>query len=247
MVHPLNPTSKLPLYQQLYEKLEGRIRSGQWKPGDMIPPESGLIRQYGVSRITVRKVLDMLVTEGLLVRERGRGSFVAAPKLEHGMTRIVSFTDDMRQRGYSPGTKIIFMGLVPAPRIIAEALGVPEGEELARIDRLRLADEEPLCVEESFLIHRYLPGILGHDLAGNSLREIKQREYGIRWSRALQTIQAVAASPEIARLLSIRNGAPLLSFERVTFSQDNIAMEYLKIYYRADRYIIHNELVGGDR
>ena len=143
MAQPLNPTSKLPLYQQLYEKLEGRIRSGQWKPGDMIPPESELIRQYGVSRITVRKVLDMLVTEGLLVRERGRGSFGAAPKLEHGMTRIVSFTDDMRQRGYSPGTKIIFMGLVPATRIIAAALGVPEGEELARIDRLRLADGEP--------------------------------------------------------------------------------------------------------
>jgi GntR family transcriptional regulator len=247
MTEALNPASKLPLYQQMYEKLEGRIRSGQWKPGDMIPPESELIEQYSVSRITVRKVLDMLVIEGLLVRERGRGSFVAAPKLEHGMTRIVSFTDDMRQRGFSPGTRIIFMGLVPAPRTIAEALSVPEGEELARIDRLRLADGEPLCVEESFLIHRYLPGILTHDLVGNSLREIKQREFGIRWSRARQTIQAVPASPDIARLLDIRTGAPLLCFERVTFSQDNIAMEYLKIYYRADRYIIHNELVGGDR
>jgi GntR family transcriptional regulator len=247
MKQALNPTSKLPLYQQMYEQLEGRIRSGDWKPGDMIPPESELILQFGVSRITVRKVLDMLVTEGLLVRERGRGSFVAAPKLEHGMSRIVSFTDDMRQRGFSPGTRIIFMGLVPAPRAIAEALSVPEGEELARIDRLRLADGEPLCVEESFLIHRLLPGILEHDLVGDSLREIKQREYGIRWSRARQTIQAVPASPEIAKLLAIRNGAPLLYFERVTCSQDNVAVEYLKIHYRADRYIIHNELVGGDR
>jgi GntR family transcriptional regulator len=247
MKQALNPTSKLPLYQQMYEQLEGRIHSGQWKPGDMIPPESELIEQYGVSRITVRKVMDMLVTEGLLIRERGRGSFVAAPKLEHGMSRIVSFTDDMRQRGFSPGTKIIFMGLVPAPRVMAEALGVSEGEELARIDRLRLADGEPLCVEESFLIHRYLPGILGHDLVSNSLREIKQREYGIRWSRARQTIQAIPAPPEIARLLAIRNGAPLLYFERVTWSQDNVAVEYLRIHYRADRYIIHNELVGGDR
>jgi GntR family transcriptional regulator len=213
----------------------------------MIPPESELIAQYEVSRITVRKVLEMLVTEGLLVRERGRGSFVASPKLEHGMTRIVSFTDDMIQRGFTPGTKIIFMGLVPAPRTIAEALAVPEGEELARIDRLRLADGEPLCVEESFLIHRHLPGILDHDLVNNSLREIKQKEYGIRWSRARQTIQAIPAPPEFARLLSIRTGAPLLVFERVTFSQDNVAVEYLKICYRADRYVLHNELVGGDR
>jgi len=243
----LNPSSKIPLYQQLYELLEGSIRSGHWKPGDMIPPESELIAQYEVSRITVRKVLDMLVTEGLLVRERGRGSFVAAPKLEHGMTKIVSFTDDMKQRGFSPSTKIIFMGLVPAARATADALSVPEGEELARIDRLRCADDEPLCVEESFLIHRHLPGILDHDLVNNSLREIKQKEYGIRWSRARQTIQAVPAPQEIARLLSIKTGAPLLFFERVTFSQDNVAVEYLKIYYRADRYILHNELVGGDR
>jgi len=246
-IQTLNPASKLPLYQQLYELLEGRIRSGEWKPGDMIPAETELISRYEVSRITVRKVLDMLVTEGLLVRQRGRGSFVAQAKLEHGMTRIVSFTDDMRQRGLTPGTKIIFMGLVPAPRAIAEALAVPEGEELARIDRLRLADGVPMCVEESFLIHRHLPGILQHDLASNSLREIKQASYGIRWSRARQTIQAVPAPAEVARLLSIRTGAPLLYFERVTYSQDAVAMEYLKIYYRADRYIIHNELVGGDR
>ena len=246
-IQTLNPASKLPLYQQLYELLEGRIRSGEWKPGDMIPAETELISRYEVSRITVRKVLDMLVTEGLLVRQRGRGSFVAQAKLEHGTTRIVSFTDDMRQRGLTPGTKIIFMGLVPAPRAIAEALAVPEGEELARIDRLRLADGVPMCVEESFLIHRHLPGILQHDLASNSLREIKQASYGIRWSRARQTIQAVPAPAEVARLLSIRTGAPLLYFERVTYSQDAVAMEYLKIYYRADRYIIHNELVGGDR
>ncbi len=243
----LNPASKLPLYQQLYELLEGRIRSGEWKPGDMIPPESELIQRYRVSRITVRKVLDMLVAEGLLVRQRGKGSFVAQTKLEQGTTRIVSFTDDMRQRGLTPGTRIIFMGLVPAPRAIAEALSVPEGEELARIDRLRLADGEPMCVEESFLIHRRLPGSLGQDLVSNSLREIKQSEYGIRWSRARQTIQAVPAPADIARLLSVRTGAPLLYFERVTFAQDAAAVEYLKIYYRADRYIIHNELVGGDR
>ena len=244
---PLNPASKLPLYQQLYELLEGRIRSREWKPGDMIPPESDLIERYQVSRITVRKVLDMLVNDGLIVRQRGRGSFVAHAKLEQGTTRIVSFTDDMHQRGLTPGTKIIFMGLVAAPRAIAEALSVSEGEELARIDRLRLADGEPMCVEESFLIHRRLPGILQHDLVNNSLREIKQKEYGIRWSRARQTIQAVPAPAEIARLLSVRTGAPLLYFERVTYSQDAVAMEYLKIYYRADRYIIHNELVGGDR
>jgi GntR family transcriptional regulator len=241
----LNPNSKLPLYHQLYELLEGKIGTRQWEPGDMIPPESELVAQYGVSRITVRKVLDILAKEGHIKRERGRGTFVAHPKLEHGLTRIISFTDDMRQRGFVSGTRILFQGLVPAPANIALALKVPEEEELARIDRLRLADNEPMCVEESFLVHRYLPGIIEIDFKENSLREIKQKEYGVRWSRAMQTIQAIAAPPEIAHMLFIKAGAPLLYFERITFSQDDIAMEYLRIYYRADRYILHNELVGG--
>jgi GntR family transcriptional regulator len=241
----LNPVSKLPLYHQLYELLESKIRTGQWKPGEMIPPESELTDQYRVSRITVRKVLDMLVREGQILRERGRGTYVAHPKLEHGMTRIVSFTDDMRQRGFTPGTKVIFAGLIPAPAGIAEALSIPAGEECARFDRLRLADNVPMCVEESFLIHRFLPGILNHDFTTNSLRDVKQKEYGIRWSRARQTIQAIGAPPDIARLLAIRAGTPLLYFERVSFSQDDIPMEFLRIYYRADRYILHNELVGG--
>jgi GntR family transcriptional regulator len=241
----INPNSKLPLYHQLYELLQEKIRSAAWKPGDMIPPESELTTLYGVSRVTVRKVLDMLVQEGHLLRERGRGSFVAHPKLEHGMTRIVSFTDDMKQRGFLPRTRILFSGLMPAPAAIAEKLQIAEGEELARIDRLRLADEEPMCVEESFLVHRYIPGILEHDFSTNSLREIKDKKYGVRWSRAMQTIQAIAAPPEIAHLLAMKPGAPLLYFERVSYSQEDIPLEYLRVYYRADRYVLHNELAGG--
>jgi GntR family transcriptional regulator len=241
----LNPNSRLPLYHQLYELLLDRIRTGHWKPGDLIPAESELTARHGVSRITVRKVLDMLAREGLIVRERGRGTFVAHPKLEHGMMRIVSFTDDMRQRGFTPGTRILFTGLVPAPAGIAAALGVPEGEELARIDRLRMADGQAMCVEESFLVHRYLPGILDNDLAAKSLREVKQQKYGIVWSRARQTIQSVAAPPEIARLLSVKAGAPLLLIERVTWSQDDIPTEYLRVHYRGDRYVLHNDLQGG--
>lgn len=241
----LNPKSKLPLYHQLYELLMGKIRNGEWKPGDLLPTEYGLIEQYGVSRITVRKVLDLLSSEGLIVRERGRGTFVAHPQLEHGTTRIVSFTDDMRQRGFAPGTRVLFSGLVPAIEEVSGALGVPKGEEMARIDRLRLADEEPMCVEESWLVHRYLRGILDQDFDGQSLREVKQAKYGIRWSRALQKIRAVPASTKIAGLLKIRPGSPLLYFERVSYSQDDVPMEFLRIYYRADRYVIHNELVGG--
>jgi GntR family transcriptional regulator len=133
----IDRNSKLPFYHQLYEILRGNILRGEWQPGDMIPPESELTEHFQVSRTTVRQVLDMLVNEGLIYRQRGRGTFVAHPTLEQGLVRIVSFTEDMRQRGFEPGTKVLFSGLVPAPQDIAGKLQVKSGEELARLERLR--------------------------------------------------------------------------------------------------------------
>jgi GntR family transcriptional regulator len=241
----LNPKSLLPLYHQLFEILHHELTTGKWKPGDLLPPESELVRRYGVSRITVRKVLELLAREGLIVRERGRGTYAAHPRLEHAMTRIVSFTDDMRQRGFEAGTKLLFSGLMPAPESIARALGIEEGTELARLDRLRLADGQPMCVEQSYLVHKYLPGILRHDFSTQSLREVKVREYGIRWSRARQTIQAILAPAELARVLGLKANSPLLYIERVSYSQDDVPVEFLRVYYRADRYILYHELSGG--
>jgi GntR family transcriptional regulator len=204
-----------------------------------------LVSRYGVSRITVRKVLDLLAREGLIVRERGRGTHVAHLRLEHGLARVVSFTDDMRQRGFQAGTKVLFSGLQPAPESIARELGIPEGTELARLDRLRLAGGEPMCIEQSYLVHRLLPGILDHDFSTRSLREVKVGEYGIRWSRARQTIQAVLATPELAHVLSVKPNAALLYIERVSYSQEDVPVEFLRVYYRADRYVLYSELSGG--
>jgi GntR family transcriptional regulator len=171
----INRTSKLPLYQQLYEILRSNIVSGEWQPGNMIPPESELTERYQVSRTTVRQVLDMLVSEGLIEREQGRGTFVAHPTVEQGLVRIVNFTEDMRMRGCEPSSKVLFSGLIPAPQDIAEKLHIEPGEELARLERLRLADGEPMGVEESYLVHRYCPGILQGDYVSNSLREALER------------------------------------------------------------------------
>ncbi len=240
----INRASKLPLYHQLYELLRGDILLGRWQPGDMLPPESELVERYQLSRTTVRQVLDMLVNEGLIYRQRGRGSFVAHPTVEQALVRIVSFTDDMLQRGFAPGTRVLSSDLVPAPKDIAERLGVEEGEELARMKRLRMADGEPMSVEESFLVHRLCPGILEGDYALNPLREALLREYGIRWSHARQVIRAILATRHLARTLSVEPESALLFIERVSYSQDNVPVEFLRIYYRADRYSLYSELQG---
>ena len=243
-MHPetIDRFSKLPFYQQLYEILLDKIQRREWQPGDMIPPESELIEEYQVSRNTVRQVLEKLVNDGLIYRQRGRGSFVSHPTLEQAMTRIVSFTEDMHQRGFAPGTRVLSTDLISAEEDIANQLDIPLGEQLVCLRRLRMADGEPMSIEESYLIHRYCPDVLEHDYAQQPLRMVLEAEYGIRIASAKQVIQAIQAPPDLAYLLEIPPGAALLLITRVSFSQGRIPIEFLRIHYRADRYSLFNEL-----
>ena len=217
----INRQSKLPLYQQLYEVLRGNITRGEWKPGDLIPAESELIEQYGVSRITVRQVLDMLVQEGLIYRQRGRGTFVAHPAVEQVLQRLVSFTDDMRQRGFAPSTRPCPPASCPRRRISPGSCRSP-GEELAHIQRLRLADGEPMSIEDSYLVHRLCPASCSTTSSRIPLRELIDRLYGIRWERARQVIRAINATRALAEILSVRPNAALLFIERVSFSEQGV-------------------------
>ena len=236
--------SKLPIYHQLYEILRANIVSGEWQPGHMLPPESELIARYRVSRITVRQALEALVNEGLIYRQQGRGTFVARPTVAQGLVRIVSFTEDMRQRGFEPGTKVLAAGLIPAPAEIAEQLDLEPGQELVHLERLRLANGEPMSLEVSYLVHRYCSGILQGDYAASPLREALERTCGIRLVRARQVIRASLASDRMAQLLSVAPRSALLFIERVSYSQHSLPVEFLRIYYRADRYVLYNELQG---
>lgn len=242
LLETINRQSKIPYYQQLYSILRGKISRDEWKPGDLIPTENELINTYQVSRSTVRQVLDMLVSEGLVYRERGRGSFIAHPTVEQTMTRIVSFTEDMHQRGFEPGTRILSASQLKANPDISAKLQVSPGELLTRVERLRLADGEPMSVEESYLVDRYCQNLLAQDYTNDPLRAILERQYGIRLVNARQVIRAISASRYLSELLEIKPNSSLLFIERVTYSQAAIPVEFLRIYYRADRYSLFVEL-----
>ncbi len=162
--------------------------------------------------------------------EAREGTFVAHATLEQGLAQIISFTEDMPRRGFTVSARVLFSGLVPATNRIAEQLRLEPGEELAHLQRLRLADGEPMCIEHSYFVHKYCLGILDYDFSVRSPREVKIHKYGIRWTYARQTIQAINASQKVADLLGIRRGEALLFFERVSFSQDNIPVEFLQAY-----------------
>jgi len=210
----------------------------------MIPPESELSEHYQVSSITVRQALEILEYNGLIMRQRGRGTFVAKPTLNQNLTRIVSFTEDMRQRGWQAGTCVLSATLVSDAQEVAEKLNVPKNEPLAYVERLRLANGEPVSVEESFIVNRYCPAILEYDFVKDSMRSVLEQIFKIRLTGARQTIRALKANQRLAHLLMVKNGSPILHIERVSYSEHNIPIEFLRISYRGDRYSLHNELQG---
>jgi GntR family transcriptional regulator len=236
--------SKSPLYEQIYQLLRTKISEGQLRPGDLLPSEAELVEQYQVSRATVRQALDELVSDGLIQRKQGRGTFVSPHNVEQGLVRIVSFTEDMQRRGLEPGTKLRSAELLPATDALARHLEIPVGEPLARIERLRLADGEPMSIEMSYLVHRYCPGILEQDYTTQSLRKMLEDRYGIRFSSARQSIRAITTTKDIAEALSVKNSGALLYIERISYTEYDVPIEYLRLFHRGDRYTLYTELRG---
>ncbi len=241
-VPEINRQSRLPLYQQIYEILRAELQRGRWSAGEMFPTELNLIDEFQVSRVTIRQVMERLVSEGFISRQRGRGTFVAEPTLEEGLTRIISFSEDMRRRGLKAGTKVLKAEIIPAEEDVALALEIKPGDEVAYIKRLRLANGEPMCIEESHLNHKLCPGILENDFSTLPLREILETRFNIRITRALQKIHAQVADEETAKLLRMKSPAPILFIERTSFNDYEVPVEFLRLYFRGDRYSLYNEL-----
>jgi GntR family transcriptional regulator len=238
----INRQSKVPLHQQIYEGLREKIMAGFWTADDLFPTEMKLMDDYQVSRMTIRQVMDRLVSEGLIYRQQGRGTFVSKPTLEQVLTRIISFTEDMHRRGLIPETRVLDQQVIPASEDVARALKITTGEKVAYLKRLRFANNEPMCIEESHLIYELCPEIFETDFAVQPLRETLESKYHIRMIKALQKIHAIVAENEIAQLLKSQPPLALLFIERTSFDEWDRPVEFLRLYFRGDRYSLYNEL-----
>jgi GntR family transcriptional regulator len=232
----------LPMYFQLKELMREKIASGEWKPGDMVPSERELSEQYHISRMTARQALSELATEGLLRREQGRGTFVAEPKIEHGLTRLTGFTEDMKARGLLPGAKVVRLEVIRPPLLAMRALQITPDETIVLLERLRLAGGDPIALETSHLHFKGVENLLNEDFENNSLYQILSEKYQITPSRAEQKIGADLCSKREQDLLEISEGAPVLRNKRITFDQWGRPFEYTESAYRADRYVFQAEL-----
>jgi GntR family transcriptional regulator len=208
--------------------------------GTAIPSERQLSADLGVSRLTLRAALDDLAREGYLIRRRGSGTYVQQPKISQELT-MTSFSEDMRRRGMTPGSRTLSMETQLAGARLGRVLNLSPSEEIRVIKRLRLADGETMAIETLHLPQRLVPGLEAKDLSG-SFYELYRDRYGIVIASGTQAIEPTVTNEEESKALGVPLQSPAFLFERTSRDQDGRTVEFVQSVYRGDRYRIVTEL-----
>lgn len=235
-------TGGAPLYRQIQSDLREWVSSGELEPGAQVETEQELMARYGVSRATVRQALSGLVAEGLLEIRRGRGTFVHGTALEHRLGGFYTFSREIERHGMRPGTRVRGIDVEPAGDEVAEGLGLAGGTAVVALSRIRLADDQPIVSETSYLPAARFKGLESVDFSSASLYETLTAAYGVRPVRARETFVPVLLSHEDAEVLGGDPGDPVLSVERTTYDADGVVIEFCQSILRADRYRYSVEL-----
>ena len=231
-----------PLYIQLKDSLVAEIRAGRYRSHQRLPSEREFSLQFNVSRMTVRQALLELAREGAIYTRVGKGTFVAAAKIDQQLRTLTGFSEDVRARASRPASRVLEAKVTPAPAAVAAALRLPSGAEVVLLTRLRLADDLPLAVERAYLPHHLTPGLLDHDFAVESLYSVLENAYGFRLILAEQSIEAALAEPPELALLELISPAAVLKMQRLTLTGDHAPVEYVLSTYRGDCYTFRSTL-----
>lgn len=236
------PKGTVPLYQQLADRLRRKIAAGEYAVGAQLPSEEDLCREFGVSRITVRAALTQLADAHLLHRHRGKGTFVAAPPVEHQLIRLTDFVEDMTAAGMHATSRVLLLREEPAPDAVAVALGLLPGTPVVRLDRQRFADGTPIAVDTSYLPLRFGHLLDDTRLAEETIYEQLERRYGIVIDAGTFVVEAAHAPEPVARALGVRKGTAALLVHRTARTETGEAVFYQERHYRADRVRFRLEL-----
>jgi GntR family transcriptional regulator len=235
----LDTESPVPLYYQLKQLLLAAMEHGQLKPGDILPTENQIQEKYDVSRTTVRKALSELEAEGKVSRYRGRGTFVAKPKVSHNPKEYPNLADHMMIQGMVAGWELISAEWILAPEDIAEQLRVNSNQRVFCLKRLRLENSDPIGYHIAYVSPLFANIIDATAFTdGGSLRYLRNQQI-LETSYANRVIEAVPAGPDEARLLNVPRGAPLLKINRLIFNAEDQPVEAFQGLYRGDRFQYH--------
>ena len=226
----------VPLYYQIETILRRKILTGKTPPGAPLPSEEALKNEYKVSRITIRRALSLLEQEGLIVRRRGKGTFVSERTGAVESAKLTGSMEDLISMGIQTSAKVLDMNWIEAPEDIKEHLKLNRTAQVLRIEKVRFVEKEPF----SHVIN-YLPSDIGQKIERDRLTVkpllmILEEDLGIRTGEAIQIVEATIADAQVASLLDIRVGDPLLKAERTVFDRAQRPVEHVSVLYRADKY-----------
>lgn len=231
----IDPQSALPLYYQIKQNLLELVESGRFIAGDLLPAESEMGEYYGVSRLTVRQAVGELVREGVLLRERGRGTFVARPKTTHVMVRTSGFSERIKELGQTPSSKVLSYEVIPAPVNVAEYLHITEGDPVYKLVRLRSVDGEPQLIETTHLPQSMFPNMESVDFSQVSLYSTLAQKFDCLVTAADEVFEPVLVTSYEADLLGVKAKSAALLLEIVAYDQSGNRVEYNKSIVRGDK------------
>jgi GntR family transcriptional regulator len=243
--------SALPYYEQVKQLLLRQIEDSEFRPGDLLPSEQELCARFGVSRTVVRQALGDLVNEGRLYRMRGKGTFIAKPKLhEQFIESTVGFFEDLTSRGHTVESRVLSCEVVNAGEKVAEALELPPGTPCIELVRLRSVNSEVIAFTKSYMPYfnsAFFEGLKAANLERVSLYRVLEERWGIRIDAGHRSLEAVAATSLLARMLEIGSGDPVLAIESVGRDASRRVVEYFQAWHRADRTRLEMDVVAVHR
>jgi GntR family transcriptional regulator len=225
----------IPRYQWVYNSLKTRIEVGDYKVGDLLPPEPDLQRIFLVSRTTIRKAVEMLAQQGFLYIRQGRGTEILDFKATQKLQYVTSFSETLREQGFTVSQSGISVDLVPAPRHIAADLKTDPGSPVVKIERVTLANGTPIALMTNYLVPDLAPGIEKRIPGMSSLYSFLESEYHIVIEAATDFISARQPTPTESEKLGVPRGSPLLVVRRITHSGGR-AVEVAILLIVAERY-----------
>ncbi len=244
LARDINKTSPIPYYVQLKEILLRYIEINQVKSGEQLPGEHDLCKIFDLSRTVIRQTLSVLEQEGVIIRKKGKGAFIASRKITESLIqRLTGFHQDMTERGVTPISKVLMQKVIPANDLISEKLKIAHGSPVLVIERLRYINDEPIVLVTTFLPYQMCMGIENEDLTNQSLYELLEKKQNIIIARGERTIEAVIPTKEQCQLLSINKNIPLIKLESISYLSSGTPIEYYYAYHRGDKSQFKVELV----
>lgn len=230
----------LPIYIQIHDQIKDKIENGFWKIGDRLPSERELSLQFGVSRMTLRQAIQTLADEGILERKIGSGTYVARQKVQEKMSGTTSFTEIMKSQGREPSSKVVSYFLTAPSSSEMEKLNLSKEEQILRMERIRFADDIPICFEIASIPEKLIREYSKAEITKSFYQTLAEKG-GKKLGSASQTVSAMLASEQIAEYLQVKRGDAILRVRQISRLEDGTPFEYVRTQYVGNRFEFYLE------